>query len=97
MLTASVFGMGLDLSTFLAVYAAVMSGDLTTVSIGGKPTSSGLVGGLLGTVSKATSSLGLLGEAQGLSNSHNRFEVDGSPTRGDLYSTYVTQVYNSFL
>lgn len=92
-----VFGMGIDLSTFLAVYAAVMSGDLTTVSIGGKPTSNGLVGGilkktkrgLLGGLNTVTSKLGLglIGEAQGLSNSHNRFEVDGSPTRDDLYST----------
>lgn len=81
MLTVLVFGMGLDLSAFLAVYSAVMAGDLTSFSIGGKP-KSGLIGGL-------TSSLGLLGEAQGLSASHNRFEHDGSPTRADLYSTYV--------
>ncbi|KAL5114502.1 hypothetical protein ACEQ8H_007592 [Pleosporales sp. CAS-2024a] len=75
-----VFGMGLDLAAFLAVYSAVMAGDLTTFSIGGKPKSSGLLG-------SATSSLGLLGEAQGLSASHNRFEHDASPLRGDLYST----------
>ncbi|CAN9089997.1 unnamed protein product [Alternaria alternata] len=75
-----VFGMGLDLSGFLAVYSAVMAGDLTSFSIGGKPKSGGLLGGV-------TSSLGLLGEPQGLSASHNRFEVDGSPTRSDLYST----------
>ncbi|KAJ4403468.1 hypothetical protein N0V91_006520 [Didymella pomorum] len=82
MTTASteVFGMGLDLSAFLAVYSAVMAGDLTSFSIGGKPKSGGLLTGL-------TSSLGLLGEAQGLSASHNRFEHDGSPTRADLYST----------
>jgi len=72
--------MGVDLSAFLSVYAAVVSGDITTASIGGKPKSGGLLGGL-------TSSLGLLGEAQGLSNSHNRFEADGSPTRADLYKT----------
>jgi hypothetical protein len=77
LLTTSVFGMGTDLSAFLAVYSAVMSGDLTSFSIGGKPPS-----GLL-------SSIGLVGAAQGLSNSHNRFEVDASPLRGDLYSTYV--------
>ncbi|CAN9232564.1 unnamed protein product [Alternaria alternata] len=75
-----VFGMGLDLSGFLAVYSAVMAGDLTSFSIGGRPKSGGLLGGV-------TSSLGLLGEPQGLSASHNRFEVDGSPTRSDLYST----------
>jgi hypothetical protein len=81
-LTASVFGMGLDLSAFLSVYSAIMAGDLTSFSIGGPPKNGGLLGG-------AVSSLGLLGEPQGLSRSHNRFEVDGSPTRGDLYSTYV--------
>lgn len=80
--------MGLDLSAFLATYSAIMAGDLTSFSIGGKPRTGGLLGGL-------TSSLGLLGEAHGLSASHNRFEVDGSPTRGDLYSTYVIQVSSS--
>jgi hypothetical protein len=75
----SVFGMGLDLSAFLAVYSAIMAGDVTSFSIGGKPKSSGLL-----------SSIGLLGEPLGLSASHNRFESDASPFRGDLYSTYVT-------
>jgi hypothetical protein len=73
-----VFGMGLDLSAFLSVYASVMAGDVTSCSIGGKPKSGGLLGGL-------TSSLGLLGEPQGLSASHNRFEADVSPLRADLY------------
>lgn len=77
-----VFGMGLDLAAFLSVYSGVMSGDILNFSIGGKPKSS-LISGL-------TSSLGLLGEGQGLSNSHNRFECDASPTRTDLYSTYVS-------
>jgi hypothetical protein len=74
-----VFGMGIDLATFLAVYSGIMAGDIVSVSIGGKP-KSGLLGGL-------TSSLGLLGEPQGLSASHNRFEADVSPTRADLYKT----------
>lgn len=73
--------MGLDLAAFLSVYSGVMAGDITSLSIGGKPTQS-LLGGL-------TSSLGLLGEGQGLSSSHNRFECDASPTRSDLYKTYV--------
>ncbi|CAI6339849.1 unnamed protein product [Periconia digitata] len=81
-----VFGMGIDLSTFLSVYAAVMAGDLTTFSIGGKPKSSGLLG--------LTSSLGLTGAPQGLSASHNRFEHDASPTRDDLYSTGDTDSLN---
>lgn len=80
--SSSVFGMSIELSTFLAVYAAVVAGDLTTFSIGGKPSSGGLLTGI-------GSSLGLIGEPQGLSNSHNRFECDASPLRADLYSTYV--------
>jgi len=74
-----VFGMGLDLSAFLAVYGAVMSGDITSLSIGGEPPA-GLVGGLTG-------GLGLLGKPQGLSHSQQRFECDASPTRGDLFVT----------
>jgi hypothetical protein len=67
--------MGLDLSAFLAVYSAVVAGDLTSFSIGGPPKNSGLLGEIL------------LGEPQGLSRSHNRFEGDVSPTRQDLYKT----------
>ena len=77
-----VFGMGLDLAAFLSAYSGVMAGDINSVSIGGKPGSGILSGGL-------TSSLGLVGEPQGLSASHNRFEADASPTRADLYKTYV--------
>jgi hypothetical protein len=65
--------MSLDLATALAIYGAVYSGDLTSWSIGGPPDP-----GLL-------SSLGLLGSPQGISNSHNKYEGDASPTRGDLY------------
>lgn len=72
--------MGFDLAAFLSVYSSVMAGDITSVSIGGKPKSS-LVGDI-------ASSLGLLGESQGLGNSHNRFECDASPTRADLYKKY---------
>lgn len=76
-----VFGMGLDLAAFLSVYSGVMAGDITSVSIGGKPANGG---GLLGGLG---SSLGLLGTPQGLSKSHNRFEADASPTRQDLHLT----------
>lgn len=65
--------MGLDLGAFLAVYGAVIDGDLTSWSIGGPPSS-----GLL-------SSIGLLGKPQGISGSHNKYEADASPTRPDLY------------
>jgi hypothetical protein len=76
----AVFGMGLDLAGFLATYAAVMSGDLTSFSIGGAPKSS-LLGGLLGG--------GIIGKPQGLGNSHNRFEGDSSVIRPDKYPKYV--------
>ena len=70
--------MGLDLAAFLSIYGAVFDGDLTNWSIGGPPP-----GGLL-------SGLGLLGQPQGISGSHNKYECDVSPTRGDLYEMYVT-------
>ncbi|TGJ81035.1 hypothetical protein E0Z10_g7716 [Xylaria hypoxylon] len=66
------FGMGFDLATFLAVYGAIFDGDLTSYSIGGPALS------LLGLGS-------LLGEPQGLSGSHNKYEGDLSPIHGDLY------------
>ena len=70
--TNAVFGMGLDLATFLAVYGAVFDGDLKSWSIGGPP------GGGSGSNS-------LLSQGQGISYSHNKYESDASPTRGDLY------------
>lgn len=79
--TNKVFGMGLDLGLFLATYGALVDGDLTSWSIGG-PT--GLLGSIAG-----------LGTPQGISGSHNKYEGDGSPTRGDLYqygNDYKVQV-----
>ena len=64
---------GVDLATFLAIYGAVFDGDLTSYSIGGPPPKSLLSG------------IGLVGQPQGLSGSHNKYEGDVSPTRGDLY------------
>lgn len=79
--TMSVFGMGLDLATFLAVYGTVYDGNPISLdpgySIGGAPPS-GLGSNLLG-------SLGLLGTPQGLTGSHNKYESDASATMGDLY------------
>ncbi len=63
---------GADLAEFLAVYGAIFDGDLISYSIGGP------VNGLLNLG-------GLLGAPQGLSGSHNKYEGDVSPTRGDLY------------
>lgn len=65
--------MGLDLAAFLAVYGAVMDGDLTSWSIGGS--APGLLNGI---------GLKIPG-GDGISNSHNKYESDVSPTRPDLY------------
>ena len=64
---------GPDLAFFLATLGSVQAGDGNYFSIGGPPNQSLPVAG------------GLLGQPQGISNSHNRFEGDASPARGDLY------------
>ncbi|KAH0340818.1 Cloroperoxidase, partial [Aureobasidium melanogenum] len=69
--TTSVFGMGADLAAVLAVYGAAIDGNLLEWSIGG-PTAN-------------VPSINLLGQPQGISGSHNKYEGDASPTRGDLY------------
>lgn len=69
--TTSVFGMGADLAAILAVYGAAIDGNLLSWSIGG-PTAN-------------VPSINLLGQPQGISGSHNKYEGDASPTRGDLY------------
>jgi hypothetical protein len=69
--TNKVFGMGLDLGTILAIYGSAIDGNLVSWSIGG-PT-------------PAVPGISLLGQPQGISGSHNKYENDGSPTRGDLY------------
>ncbi|KAJ8075152.1 hypothetical protein PM082_019480 [Marasmius tenuissimus] len=70
-----VYGMGLDMAIFLAILGSVISGDGTSFSIGGPPPPS--------TVLLPP----LLGHPLGLSGSHNKYETDGSTTRGDLYLT----------
>lgn len=65
--------MSVDLSTLLAIYAAIIDGSLTKWSIGGPD-------------SRVQLLPGLLGQPQGLTGSHNKYEGDGSPTRGDLYT-----------
>lgn len=70
--TMSVVGMGPILAGFLAVLGASVDGDGTAWSIGGTPTAA-----------QAGSPLGPFGN--GLSGSHNKYESDASPTRGDLY------------
>ncbi|KUJ15136.1 Cloroperoxidase [Mollisia scopiformis] len=90
--TNEVFGMSLDLGLFLSVYGTVMDGNPLSLtpgwSIGGPPTDASeqnLLGNLLG----------LLGTPDGISGSHNKYETDTSPTRGDLYqygNDYALQV-----
>ncbi len=65
--------LGHDLAAFLATLASVQAGDGNYFSIGGPPGIGLPVAG------------GLLGQPRGISNSHNRFEADASPARGDLY------------
>ncbi|KAF4542401.1 Chloroperoxidase [Lasiodiplodia theobromae] len=69
--TNQVYGMGVDLATFLSIYGAVMDGNGISWSIGGAP--------------ETTDLLNLLTQPQGISGSHNKYETDASPTRGDLY------------
>lgn len=64
--------MAADLSGFLAVYGAVFDGNLLGYSIGGPSNGLPLLSGLLGTPT-------------GLSGSHNKYENDASPIRGDLF------------
>ena len=79
--TNEVYSMGLDLATFLATYGAIMDGDLRSWSIGGPPPTSSLEG--------------ILSQPRGITYSHNKYESDVSPTRGDLYqygNDYLVQL-----
>ena len=74
--------MGQDLAAFLAVYGAVFDGNLVGYSIGGPSIQLPIISGLLGTPT-------------GLSGSHNKYENDASPVKGDLYlyhNDYENQV-----
>jgi len=64
--------MGKDLGGFLAVYGAAIDGNAVSWSIGGPDP-------------RVSIPLNLLGQPQGISGSHNKYEADVSPTRGDLY------------
>lgn len=74
--TNEAYGMALDPGGFLGVYGAAFDGNLLGYSIGG-PTSLNQL--LINNI------LGLAGAPQGLSGSHNKYEADTSPIRGDLY------------
>ncbi|KAF2086379.1 Cloroperoxidase [Saccharata proteae CBS 121410] len=84
------YGMALDLAAFLAVFGTVFDGNPISLtpgySIGGPSDKSENILG---------NGLGLLGTPQGLSGSHNKYEADSSPTRGDQYlfgNPYLVQV-----
>ncbi|KAF7852551.1 hypothetical protein EAF04_010952 [Stromatinia cepivora] len=74
--TNTAFGMSLELGGFLGIYGAVFDGNLLAWSIGGPTPNNALPLGNL---------LGLTGQPQGISGSHNKYEADTSPTRPDLY------------
>ena len=72
------YGMSLDFGAFLATYGTAFDGNALSLdpgySIGGPTTVESILG-----------STGLIGTPSGLSGSHNNYEADTSPTRGDLY------------
>lgn len=83
------FGMGRDLGGFLGVYGAIFDGNLRSYSIGFASAQLPVISGMLGT-------------PQGLGGSHNKYENDASPIRGDLYTygnSYLNQVslFNEFI
>ncbi|TGO26420.1 hypothetical protein BPAE_0060g00360 [Botrytis paeoniae] len=75
-----VFGMGADLAIFLTIYGLVMDGNPLSLnpgwSIGASPSQGQNI---------LDNLFGLLGAPQGLIGSHNKYEGDTSPTRGDLF------------
>lgn len=79
--TNDVYGMSLDLGGFLAVYGTVYDGNPLSTNPGYS------IGGPSKDSQNILNGLGLLGTPSGLSGSHNKYEADGSATRGDLYLT----------
>ncbi|PPJ52290.1 hypothetical protein CBER1_09557 [Cercospora berteroae] len=80
--TMNVVGMGTDLAAFLGVLGALIdSGDLMAWSMGGTPPPG--VGSPLAQ------------GGNGLTGSHNKYENDISPTRGDLYEIGNNYICNA--
>ncbi|KAI1812849.1 Chloroperoxidase [Poronia punctata] len=88
----TVFGMGIDLITILAVLGTVYVGNPLSLnpgfSIGGEAKRGNNILGNL---------LGLLGKPRGLDGSHNIIEGDSSATRNDLYQTGNAHTMNMTL
>lgn len=74
----SVYGLGIDITTVLAVMSSTVAGNLVSFSLGGQTTKVTSLLGLLGS---------LLGTPQGIDHTHNLIESDGSSTRDDIYMT----------
>lgn len=71
--------MSLDLGGFLAVYGTVFDGNPLSLDPGYS------IGGFSPDAQNILNGAGLIGTPTGLSGSHNKYESDVSPTRGDLY------------
>ncbi|KAI3393294.1 hypothetical protein diail_4476 [Diaporthe ilicicola] len=92
----TVFGMGIELTTVLAIMGTVGVGNPISLdpgfSIGGAPPDEGIFSSnILGDL------FGLLGKPRGLGGSHNWIEGDSSNTRDDLYVTGDASTMNMTL
>ncbi|KAF2422177.1 Cloroperoxidase [Tothia fuscella] len=78
--STDLFGTDTDISHLLAAYGVSLSGsgDVDHMSIGGPPGD------------RAPITEELLRPVFGLSSTHNNFESDASPMRGDLYEKYLS-------
>lgn len=76
-----VYSMSLDLGAFLAIFGTVFDGNPLSTDPGYS------IGGYSPDAQNILDGAGILGTPMGLSGSHNKYESDVSPTRGDLYTT----------
>jgi hypothetical protein len=76
-----VYGLGADITSFLAIYGAIFDGNILSLDPGYS------IGGPSSVYQDILSGLGLLGTPQGLSGSQKKHESDASAYRGDLYTS----------
>ncbi|CAH0395146.1 unnamed protein product [Bemisia tabaci] len=84
--TVKIYGLGMIVACFLSVYGAIFDGDYKRLSIGGKTNLINL----------------FFSRPGGLIGSHNNYEGDASPFRGDQYTTgnnykLLIDVFTAFL